>query len=54
MDFEIGKSADKHLLCNLRLCIFLHNKLPIHSRMAGWGTYNFRRVAQELVHRKTS
>ena len=54
MDFEIEKSVDKYLLCILRLRIFLHNKLSIHSRMADWGTYNFRRVAQELVHRKTS
>ena len=34
-DLEIGKSADKYLLCIFRLHI--HNGLPICGGMAGWG-----------------
>ena len=34
---------DKYPTRNFLLNIFIHNKLPIWSRMADWGTRDFRR-----------
>ena len=53
-DLETTKFVDKYIFLRIfRLHVFIHNKLPICGKMAGWGNQNPRRTTLELVYGKT-